>query len=65
MNYDVNKNGYWFSADQLVDHDKQIGADERTKHFNKIMSFINTPNRGNCDYFIIDQIEDYIRENKR
>lgn len=30
--------------------------------FQKIMSFINTNNRGNCDYFIVDQIENYIAE---
>lgn len=37
-------------------------AEEREKHFRKIMSFINTNNRGNCDYFIVDQIENYIAE---
>lgn len=39
-------------------------ADERAKVFDKIMSFINTSNRGNCDYFIIDQIENYINLHK-
>lgn len=42
--------------------EEKIRADERAKHFDKIMSFINTSNRGNCDYFIVDQIEKYIAE---
>ena len=25
--YDVNRNGYWFSKEQLEEHDKQIRAD--------------------------------------
>ena len=37
-------------------------ADAIDEHFTKIMSFINTNNRGNCDYFIVDQIENYIFE---
>lgn len=44
--------------------EKEVRADERAKVFDKIMSFINTSNRGNCDYFIIDQIENYINSNK-
>ena len=44
----------------LDGHDEKIRADEREKHFKAIMEFINTPNRGECDYFIVDQIEDYI-----
>ena len=27
MNYDVNRNGYWFSKEQLEAHDKQIRAE--------------------------------------
>lgn len=37
-------------------------ADATDEHFQKIMSFISTNNRGNCDYFIVDQIENYISE---
>lgn len=37
-------------------------ADAIDEHFRKIMSFINTNNRGSCDYFIVDQIENYIAE---
>ena len=29
-----------------------------------VMNFINTPNRGNCDFFIIDQIEELCKSNK-
>lgn len=50
-----NKN----KLDALIE---EVRADERAKHFDKIMSFINTSNRGNCDYFIVDQIEKYIAE---
>lgn len=45
-------------------YEEDIRADEREKVFDKIMSFINTSNRGNCDYFIIDQIENYINSHK-
>ena len=27
MNYDVSRNGYWFSKEQLEEHDNQIRAD--------------------------------------
>lgn len=27
MNYDVNRNDYWFSREQLEEHDKQIRAE--------------------------------------
>lgn len=43
----------------------RIRAEEREKHFKAIMEFINTPNRGECDYFIVDQIEDYIMARMR
>lgn len=29
-----------------------------------VMAFINTSNRGNCDYFIVDQIEELCNSNK-
>ena len=29
-----------------------------------VMAFINTSNRGNCDYFIVDQIEELCKSNK-
>lgn len=46
----------------LVEWEKQIRAEVTNKHFSKIMSFINTNNRGNSDYFIVDQIENYIAD---
>lgn len=52
-------------AEELKAKEDKIRADEREKVFDKIMSFINTSNRGNCDYFIIDQIENYINSNKQ
>ena len=30
----------------------------------KILAEINTPNRGSCDYFIVDQIEEIVRKYK-
>ena len=50
------------SFDEIKKLEDELRADEREKHFDKIMSFINTSNRGNCDYFIVDQIEEYIAE---
>lgn len=47
---------------ELQAQNKQIRADVVEEHFTKIMSFINTSNRGNSDYFIVDQIENYIAE---
>lgn len=29
-----------------------------------VMAFINTSNRGNCDYFIVNQIEELCKSNK-
>ena len=29
-----------------------------------VMAFINTSNRGNCDYFIVDKIEELCKSNK-
>lgn len=49
----------------LVEYEARIRAEERGKHFKAIMEFINTPNRGKCDYFIVDQIEDYIMARMR
>ena len=37
-------------------------SDEVNKHFEAIMNFINTPNRYDCPYFVIDRIENYITE---
>lgn len=48
MNYDVNKNGYWFSKEQLDEHDKQIKADlirevEKKVRAEVIEELFNTP----------------------
>ncbi len=32
---------------------------------NKIMAEINTPNRGTCDYFIVDKIEEIISKYRK
>ena len=39
---------------------QQGREDAMKEHFRNILDFINTSNRGNCDYFIVDQIENYI-----
>lgn len=49
-------------ADLIREVEKKVRAEVIEKHFAKIMSFINTSNRGNSDYFIVDQIENYITE---
>lgn len=36
MNYDVNKNGYWFSKEQLEEHDRKIRAEVIDKYFELI-----------------------------
>lgn len=61
--------GIRFEVDNQQNFDKwyairkeEIRADAIDEHFRKIMSFINTNNRGSCDYFIVDQIENYIAE---
>ena len=40
---------FWMAVDAL-------------KAIDKITEWINTPNRGNADYFIVDKIEEIIRE---
>lgn len=37
-------------------------SDEVKMHFEKIMEFINSPNRCDCPYYVIDRIEAYIAE---
>ena len=37
-------------------------AIESLKAIDKITEWINTPNRGNSDYFIVDKIEEIINE---
>ena len=40
--YDVNRNGYWFSKEQLEEHDKQIRTEVINEYYNKINEKINT-----------------------
>lgn len=46
--------------DDIEEFESQIRKDAMKEHFRNILDFINTSNRGNCDYFIVDQIENYI-----
>lgn len=49
----------------IVMHDAEVRADERKK-FEKVISeikgWLNSGNRGSCDYFIVDKIEETITE---
>lgn len=60
--FEYNEEPYVVPREWFEEHNKQIRADVIDEHFSKIMSFINTNNRGNSDYFIVDQIENYIAE---
>lgn len=42
--------------------DMAIEALEQESVLDKIMTEINTPNRGSCDYYIVDRIEDIINK---
>lgn len=42
-----------------------INALNQTDVIDKIVAEINTPNRGTCDYFIVDRIEKIINEYRK
>ena len=44
--------------------DMAIKALEQYSILDKIRAEINSPNRGSCDYFIVDRIEEIINEYK-
>lgn len=51
----------------ITDHRKTLEAclkllEKENDVIDKIMAQINTPNRGACDYFIVDKIEEIISE---
>lgn len=62
--YDRNCNSVeiTFTQKELEEHDREIRAkaiDESKAELSaEIMKYINTSNRNNADYFIVDQIEE-------
>ena len=44
--------------------DMAIKALEQEPILDKIRAVINSPNRGTCDYFLVDRIEEIINEYK-
>ena len=41
-----------------------VCREDKIQVLDKIMAEINTPNRGTCDYFIVDRIEEIINKYK-
>lgn len=62
--YDRNYNSVktTFTQKELVEHNREISSrafDAGKKELaNAIMKFVNSNNRGNADYFIVDKIEE-------
>lgn len=62
--YDRNYNSVeiTFTQKELEEHDKEIMAKaidkSKAELSAEIMKYINTSNRNNADYFIVDQIEE-------
>ena len=64
----VKVRGYLTSYLPLDDEgeiDEIMEALDQESVLDKIMAEINTPNRGTCDYFIVDRIEEIINKYKR
>ena len=49
---------------EIVISQLRADRDKLLNVLNEIQSEINTPNRGTCDYFIVDRIEEIISKYK-
>ena len=49
----------WYALNNAIE-----SLEEESILINKIEEEINSPNRGTCDYFIVDRIEEIINEHK-
>ena len=59
-----NGEGEYKNDAQAIAIDMAIKALEQVSVLDKIEKEINSPNRGTCDYFIVDRIEDIINKYK-
>ncbi len=49
----------WYALNNAIE-----SLEQESILINKIEEEINSPNRGTCDYFIVDRIEEIINEHK-
>lgn len=59
-----NGEGEYKNDAQALAIDMAIKALEQEPVLDKIRATINSPNRGTCDYFIVDRIEEIINKYK-
>lgn len=57
-----NADGYYPQMTEALN--MAIKALEQEPIIDEIMAEINTPNRGSCDYYIVDRIEEIINKYK-